>query len=125
ASAPSLRRVSDGAFASQGSVASDLPKARLGDPGAGWFTTRCRRTPVLWVVREVISGEILVARALLSSSQEDRAVLLREAKEMLPASVPVSGILSDGQLSIRKAVAAVFACRPHQFIQFHCLLDQP
>ena len=53
---------------------------------------------VLWVVREVISGEILVARALLSSSQEDLAVLLREAKEMLPAEVAVSGIISDGQL---------------------------
>ncbi len=78
---------------------------------------------MLWVVREVISGEILVARALLSSSQEDRAVLLREAKEMLPASVPVSGILSDGQLSIRKAVAAVFADLPHQLCHFHYLRE--
>jgi hypothetical protein len=78
---------------------------------------------VLWVVREVLSGEILVARALLSSSQEDLAVLLREAKDMLPASVPVSGIISDGQLSIRKAVAAVFTDLPHQLCHFHYLRE--
>ncbi len=78
---------------------------------------------VLWVVREVISGEILVARALLSSSQEELAVLLREAKEMLPAEVAVGGIISDGQLSIRKAVAAVFAGLPHQLCHFHYLRE--
>ncbi len=78
---------------------------------------------VLWVVREVISGEILVARALLSSSQEELAVLLREAKDMLPAEVAVSGIISDGQLSIRKAVGAVFAGLPHQLCHFHYLRE--
>ncbi len=78
---------------------------------------------VLWVVREVLSGEILVARALLSSSQEDLAVLLREAKAMLPAEVAVSGIISDGQLAIRKAVAAVFADLPHQLCHFHYLRE--
>jgi hypothetical protein len=51
---------------------------------------------VLWVIREGISGEILVARTLLSSAQEDLAVVLREAKAMLPADVAVSGIISDG-----------------------------
>src|SRR5712691_10287215 len=45
---------------------------------------------VLWVVREVLSGEILVARALLSSSQEALAELLREAKHLLEElAVPV------------------------------------
>ncbi len=79
---------------------------------------------VLWVVREVISGEILVARALLSSSQEDLAVLLREAKEMLPAEVAVSGIISDGQLSIRKAVVLQSLPHlPHQLCHFHYLRE--
>ena len=75
---------------------------------------------MLWVVREVISGEILVARALLSSSQEDLAQLLREAKDMLPLEVAVSGMVSDGQLSIRKAVAKVFADLPRHAIPFAC-----
>ena len=76
---------------------------------------------VLWVIREVLSGEILLARALLSSSQEDLAALLREAKEVLPEVV--SGVISDGQLSIRKAVATFFPEVPHQLCQFHYLRE--
>jgi hypothetical protein len=76
---------------------------------------------VLWVIREVLSGEILLARTLLSSSQEDLAVLLTEVKESLP--VPVSGLVSDGQLSIRRAVASVFADEPHQLCHFHYLRE--
>lgn len=78
---------------------------------------------VLWVIREVLSGEILLARALLSAAQEDLAALLREAKEMLPGSLAVSGIISDGQLSIRKAVARTFPGVPHQLCHFHYLRE--
>jgi ribosomal protein S27AE len=78
---------------------------------------------VLWTIREVISGEILVARALLSSSQEDLASLLREAKEMLPEKVVLSGIISDGQHCIRLAVATVFASIAHQLCHFHYLRE--
>jgi len=78
---------------------------------------------VLWVIREVISGEILVARALLSSSQEEIAALLREAKEMLPEKVEVRGIVSDGQHSIRLAVATVFPEIAHQLCHFHYLRE--
>src|ERR1700712_3659922 len=38
---------------------------------------------VLWVIRDVISGEVLLARSLLSSGQEDLAKLLREVGEAL------------------------------------------
>ena len=78
---------------------------------------------VLWVIREVLSGEILVARALLSSSQEDLANLLREAKAMLPEKVALSGIVSDGQQSIRLAVATVFPQMAHQLCHFHYLRE--
>jgi Transposase, Mutator family len=76
---------------------------------------------VLWVIREVLSGEIILARALLSSSAEDIASLLTEVKDMLPTAV--SAVISDGQLSIRKAVAAVFPEVPHQLCQFHYLRE--
>jgi hypothetical protein len=76
---------------------------------------------VLWVIREVLSGEILLARALLSSTQEDLSGLLKEVKEMLP--VPISGVVSDGQLSIRRAVATVFPKVPHQLCHFHFLRE--
>src|SRR5437667_2494655 len=78
---------------------------------------------VLWVIREVISGEILVARALLSSSQQEIAALLKEAKEMLPEKVEVRGIVSDGQHSIRLAVATVFPEIAHQLCHFHYLRE--
>ncbi len=76
---------------------------------------------VLWVIREVLSGEIVLARALLSSAQEDLAALLTEAKDLL--AVPVSGIISDGQQTIRKAVASVFGAVPHQLCHFHYLRE--
>jgi hypothetical protein len=76
---------------------------------------------VLWVIREVLSGEIVLARALLSSSHNDLAALLAEAKERL--GIEVSGIISDGQQSIRKAVAKVFGSLPHQLCHFHYLRE--
>src|ERR687894_2901132 len=57
---------------------------------------------VLWVIRDVLSGEVLLARSLLSSSRDDLAQLIREVKEAL--EVPIAGVVSDGQDSIRKAV---------------------
>jgi transposase-like protein/ribosomal protein S27AE len=78
---------------------------------------------VLWVIREVISGEILVARALLSSAQQELATLLKEAREMLPEKVEVRGIVSDGQQSIRLAVATVFPDNAHQLCHFHYLRE--
>ena len=54
---------------------------------------------VLYVVREVISHEILLARPLLSSAKQDLAALLQEVKEMIPKSVEVKGIISDGKTS--------------------------
>jgi hypothetical protein len=77
---------------------------------------------VLWVVRELLSGEIVIARPLLSSSQEDLAALLTEAKNALPP-VPVNGIVSDGQLSIRRAVVLAFPDIPHQLCHFHYLRE--
>jgi hypothetical protein len=67
---------------------------------------------VLWVIRDVLSGEVLLARSLLSSCQDDLAKLLREVKDALP--VPVAGVVSDGQTSIRNAVAAALGGVPQQ-----------
>ena len=72
---------------------------------------------VLWVLRDCLSGEVLLARSLLSATQPDLAVLLRTVRQSLP--VPIVGIVSDGQLSIRGAVAEVFPDVPHQLCHFH------
>jgi hypothetical protein len=76
---------------------------------------------VLWVIRDVLSGEVLLARSLLSSCQDDLAKLLREVKKAL--DVPIAGIVSDGQTSIRKAVAEALKGVPHQLCHFHYLRE--
>jgi hypothetical protein len=76
---------------------------------------------VLWVIRDCLSGEILLARPLLSSTQGDLTAHLKEVQETLP--VPVEGVISDGQETIRSAVAFVFPSVPHQLCQFHYLRD--
>jgi hypothetical protein len=76
---------------------------------------------VLWVLRDCLSGEILLARSLLSSTQDDLARLITEVKEAL--EVPVVGVVSDGQDSIRKAVQKALDGVPHQLCHFHYLRE--
>jgi hypothetical protein len=79
---------------------------------------------VLWVVRDCLSAEILLARPLLSGTQGDLTALLSEVKELLKElEVPVKGVISDGQETIRSAVAFVFPTVPYQLCQFHYLKD--
>lgn len=77
---------------------------------------------VLWVVRECLSGEVLLARALLSGSESELAPLMEEVKTAL-GKFPVVGIVSDGQRSIRNTVASVFPGIPHQLCHFHYLRE--
>jgi hypothetical protein len=76
---------------------------------------------VLWVIRECLSGEILLARTLLSARSEDLAVLLREVKEAI--GVPIAGVVSDGQQSIRKAVEVALPGVAHGLCHFHYLRE--
>jgi len=76
---------------------------------------------VLWVIRDCLSGEILLARALLSAAQDDLAGLLQEVVTALP--VPVVGVVSDGQQSIRKAVAKALPIVAHGLCHFHYLRE--
>jgi hypothetical protein len=72
---------------------------------------------VLWVIRDCLTGEPLLARSLLSGTEADLAGLLREVKDALP--VPILGVVSDGQQSIGRAVASALPGIPHQLCQFH------
>jgi hypothetical protein len=76
---------------------------------------------VLWVLRDCLSGEILLARSLLSATAGDLSVLLAEVRAALP--VPITGVVSDGQGSIRKAVAQTLPGVPHQLCHFHYLRE--
>lgn len=60
----------------------------------------------------------------ISSTQGDLTALLTEVKGLLKElAVPVKGVISDGEDTIGKAVAFVFADVPHQLCQFHYLKD--
>ena len=76
---------------------------------------------VLWVLRDCLSGEILLARSLLSATEASIAALLEEVGTALP--VPIRGVISDGQHPIRRAVARVLPGVPHQLCQFHYLRE--
>jgi hypothetical protein len=51
----------------------------------------------------------------------DLASLLREVQQVV--DVPIRGVISDGQHSIRKAVLAVLPDVPHQLCHFHYLRE--
>jgi hypothetical protein len=76
---------------------------------------------VLWVVRDCLSGEILLAKSLLSATVADLTALLTEVRAALP--VPITGVVSDGQETIRTAVAQALPGVPHQLCHFHYLRE--
>lgn len=76
---------------------------------------------VLWVLRDCLSGEVLLARSLLSATADDLGALLRSVAEVLP--VPIVAVVSDGQLSIRRAVERALPGVPHQLCHFHYLRE--
>ena len=79
---------------------------------------------MLWVVRDCLSEEILLARPRLRRTQGDLTALLKEVKGRLTElEVAVTGVISDGEETIRSAVAFVFPGVPHQLCQFHYLKD--
>jgi hypothetical protein len=76
---------------------------------------------VLWVLRDCLGGEVLLAKSLLSATTADLASLLVEVRHALP--VPITGVVSDGQDTIRKAVAQELPGVPHQLCHFHYLRE--
>jgi hypothetical protein len=76
---------------------------------------------VLWVLRDCLSGEVLLARSLLGATAADLVPLLREVADTL--ALPIVGVISDGQQSIRNAVQEALPGVPHQLCQFHYLRE--
>ena len=76
---------------------------------------------VLWVLRDCLSGEVLLARSLDSGREADLSDLLREVKHWLP--VPIQAVISDGQRTIRLAVQQVLPSVPHQLCHYQYLKE--
>ena len=79
---------------------------------------------VLWVVRDCCSREVLLARSLLGATENDLVPLLTEvARTCQQLPIPITGVISDGQHSIRNAVAHALPDIPHQLCHFHYLRE--
>lgn len=76
---------------------------------------------VLWVLRDCRSGTILLAQSLLSGREAELVGLIQQVQAALP--VPITAVISDGQHSIRNAVATALPTVPHQLCQFHYLRE--
>jgi hypothetical protein len=79
---------------------------------------------VLWVLRDCVSGEVLLARSLLGATENDLVPLLEEVVDLCQKlAIPVAGVITDGQHSIRNAVAHALPGVPHQLCHFHYLRE--
>ena len=76
---------------------------------------------VLWVLRDCLSGEVLLARSLLSGRQSELLDLIKVVRDQLEA--PIESVISDGQRSIRNTIATALPGVPHQLCQFHYLRE--
>jgi hypothetical protein len=79
---------------------------------------------VLWVLRDCCSGEVLGARSLLGATENDLVPLLEQAASICRTlDIPIAGVITDGQRSIRNAVARALPGIPHQVCQLHYLRE--
>jgi hypothetical protein len=76
---------------------------------------------VLWILRDCLSGEVLLAKSLLSATAKDLSALLQEVVAAL--QVPIAAVVSDGQISIRRAIERALPGVPHQLCHFHYLRE--
>jgi hypothetical protein len=74
----------------------------------------------LYILREVLSGLVLWAVNLQEADQATLAALL---KPVAALNLPILGVISDAQESIRLAVRQVFPGVPHGFCHFHVLRE--
>ncbi|MFD2327994.1 transposase [Cohnella sp. GCM10020058] len=74
----------------------------------------------LYVVREGFSGTIVAAKNLKSGSAQELKKWLEPVRAL---GLPVIGLLSDGQHSIRMALSDLWPDVPYQLCQYHFLKD--
>ena len=74
----------------------------------------------LYVLREVLSGSVIWAGCL---QEADHATLAAVLKPVADLQVPILGVISDIQKSIRLAVAEALPGVPHEFCHLHVLRE--
>ena len=77
-------------------------------------------SPVLYVLRDVLSSEILYAERIEKRDAAHLEVLLRRVKDL---DIPVTGIISDKEKGLVPAIEQAFPGVKHQFCQSHYLTN--
>jgi hypothetical protein len=79
-------------------------------------------SPVLYVQRDVLSGEVLYAERRVARGADDLVPMLERTRELAQdVGVPIVGIVSDKEKSLVPAIARVFPKVPHQLCHLHFL----
>ena len=76
---------------------------------------------VLWGLRDGLSAEVLLARRLLSATQDALADLMDSVRQAL--GVPMVGVISDGHPALRGAVDKALPEVPHHLCHLHSLRE--
>jgi hypothetical protein len=80
------------------------------------------RSPVLYVQRDVLSGEVLYAQRRLARGSEDLVPMLEQTRDLAKdMGIPILGVVSDKERGLVPAIAKVFPKTPHQYCQTHYL----
>ncbi len=76
------------------------------------------RNPVLYILKDIISGEILYGKRTILRGQDDLIPILEKVKEL---DVPILGIVTDKEQGLVPAIKRVFPGVPYQWCQYHYL----
>ena len=80
------------------------------------------RSAVLYVLRDVLSGEVLYSERRPARSVSDLVGMLKKVQDLAARlGIPIVAVVSDKERSLVPAIGAVFPKVPHQFCQTHYL----
>ena len=74
----------------------------------------------LWLIRDHISGEVLLG---FTARNIDARGLADRIREVVSLGVPIAGVVSDGEKVIVDAVGLALPGVPHQLCQYHFLVN--
>lgn len=74
----------------------------------------------IYLVRDLLTGRVLLAENLTSTRKE---VLIRLLEKVKALDLPILGVISDAQDTLRQAVAELWPQAPHQVCHFHALRE--
>lgn len=74
----------------------------------------------LWILEDLLTGNTLLAKNLLSSTTDEIKKMIEEIKRL---GFPILGVISDAKREIRLACEQTLQGVPHQYCQYHYLKD--